>query len=441
MRKITLRSASIALLFAAALSGCNKNESTSKPESQNKRTPAALSTMSLSELQFYTFGEEITEDDFLKVPHDQAYEDFNYAEYALTTGLLEIYNNHPDLLEDLVQKISSTRNKCYNLFTFAQERPDVNAIFNQAVATRFPEFIGGWQEFVEQNYKYDIDYTPFVRFVNLGDVNISEQPYVVSPNEIDEEKFTSFNNNIPMWVKTDSEMLFTTLDQSRAAQIINPMLSISNGQVGDELREYTDLGHNGGGNATTDRCNFGWHLHEYLTHHYFKINERYEATGASEYTFAWVARAAYRPDLNNWDEVTKYGLIEKSVSKTEIGSLIHHERTVFGPDTYESYPALNVERCFEIAMLAAPNRQHLYKSYVVGAYEMDWYAQNKTLFYASNALGDEQEYVSHRKFYNEWYYLDPNTNRSYPFNVRNPAQHTTYYNYTKGELRLHRWNL
>lgn len=432
MKKKIYAISALALMMTAGLSSCKK-DSASTPVAGGPK----LSTMASNQnFTYYNFGVDILEDDFLRNPEDPNDEAYNYVEYALTLSLLELYNNHPQLLNELVQKTNSTRNKCYNLFHFADETPMIDDIFNDVFASRFGDFSvygNNWRAYVQEKYKYDVHYTPFARFANNGTINFNTETYIAAPFEVSEEKFTNFDNNIPLWMKDGNTMRFSTLDEATSKVLPNPVLLISNGLEGDESR-IAQFIHEEEQVLTPYKCTFPTHRHEYLTHHYFKINERYEGTGKSDYVFVWVARAAYRPDLINWENATVTGTHSKSVAKNQIGNLFHEEFTVFSPDMYNPHP-----RCFEIAMMAS--YPSVYKSYAVGAYEKDWYAGWKDVMSAANYAGTYELYQGRRKYSNEWYYLDPATNKSYPFNVRNPNQHTTYYNYTKGELRLHRWNL
>ncbi|RQO31046.1 hypothetical protein DBR32_10085 [Taibaiella sp. KBW10] len=432
MKKQIFTISTLALLMAGSLSSCKKDKET-MPEAARPKVSTLSNNISFT---FYDFGTQIEEDDFLKNPDDANDEAYNYVEYALTLGLLEMYNNHPQLVDQLLQKTNSTRNKCYNLFNFADEVPQVDAIFNAVFDARFSDFSvygNNWRAYVQEKYKYDVHYTPFVRFANNGTINFNMPAYVAAPFEISEEKFSDFDNNIPLWIKDGNVTKFTTLNEDMSKVIGNPVLLISNGFAGDESN-VTQLIREEEQTMVPYKCTFPNHRHEYLTHHYFKINERYEGTGKSDYVFVWVARAAFRADLLNWENATVTGTHSKSVHKNDIGKLFHEEFTVFSPDMYNPHP-----RCFEIQLMAS--YPSVYKSYAVGAYEKDWYAGWKDVMKAANSAGVYESWQGRRKYSNEWYYFDPSTNNSYPFNVRNPAQHTTYYNYNKGELRLHRWNL
>lgn len=74
------------------------------------------------------------------------------------------------------------------------------------------------------------------------------------------------------------------------------------------------------------------------------------------------------------------------------------------------------------------------------ATEVDGYAGYKYLGSYKTASGTIIPINSRRKYANEWYFFDPASNNSYSLKGRHPSPHTTYYNYNKGELRMHRWN-
>jgi len=117
----------------------------------------------------------------------------------------------------------------------------------------------------------------------------------------------------------------------------------------------------------------------------------------------------------------------KKVSKNEIGDLISYDFDVFYPDYYDS------PLCIDIHMLTL---SHLYDDhFCVGAIEYDWYASAKKIFSITGHTGP-YEVKGHRKFYNEWYFFNPDNNTSYSFLNRNPNPNTDYVNTTKGEIHL-----
>lgn len=437
MKKLFSQPLQAAAILLLALGSCKKEGPREASRQQSLSTISGGTTL----LTYYDFGTDILEDDFLQTVQNDDELRYNYVEYALTTGLLEIFHNHPVLLQALLINVSESPNSCYNLFAFADEYPEVNSVFDAAFAARLDDFgsYGSWKAYVEANYKYDVQYLPFARVVNTGNIDYSKEVMIAAPFEIDEEKFTDFNDHIPLWVKsTTGATLFSAVNEELASQIDNPILLISNGHAGDEVSTYDRALTISTTSNVLINCLMPTHHHEYLNHQQFKINERYEGTGSSEYVFLWAGRAAYRHDIRDWVGEYQTGRMEVEVKKNEVGTLLHQDVITFSPDMYNPAP-----KCFEIAGLSA--FPQLYHCYAVGAYEEDWYAGwkdvLKTRLYAGpNPPQNVQELRGRRKFDNEWYYFDPATNDSYPFNTRNPTQNSTYYNYTKGELRLHRWN-
>ncbi|GAA0548256.1 hypothetical protein GCM10009415_33040 [Chitinophaga japonensis] len=394
--------------------------------------------MSAPAFTYYTFGTDITEDDLLANPDDPAEEAFNKIDFAMTLGLLEIYNNHPAIMAQLVSDINGTRNKIYSLLTFANDNPTVNTIFNTIFAQRFEDFSNytNWQDFIDQNYHYDTTYTPFVHFANIGaNLDVNLQPYVAAPFEINEEKFTNFSNHIPVWIGDgNGGTKLTAVNEPMAKQIFNPLVLVSNANFGCEESIYNPIYEEpvlppvvpmSCGLPPTQ------HLHEHLSQTKFKINHRYERTGQSDVTFIWVARLAYLPSNNNWADYTVTGSEGKDVHKNDIGKLIDYEFVIFTPDMFQS------PGCFEIELMSLS--QQLYEGYAFGVYEKDWYSTFKNVMNAKNSSGWET-WKGRRKFENEWYYFNPADNNSYNFAQRNPTRHSTYTNYTKGEIRLHRWD-
>lgn len=429
MKKSTLAICSLAVL--SILGSCNKQNDL---PATTEKVPQ-LQTITSPVLTYYTFGIDITEDDIVKNSYDPKELEYNYVEYAMTLCLLELYN-HPALLADLVTKTNSTRNKCYNVFTFADKNPGVDAIFNAVFRARFSDFTtysSNWRTYIGAKYAFEgVNYIPFARFANRGNIDLQQHVYIAAPFEINEEKFAGFKNNIPLWLKSGSTINFSTLNESTAKLITNPTLLISNGKNGDQVADY-DIFPSVNNNNTLVNCLLPVHTHEYLTHTKFKINMSYEGTGSSEYKFLWGSTAAYKPDVPDWYGYAKYANQQKEVERNEVGTLIDFAFDVYSPDFYPNENGL----CFDINAMTTG----VYNHFAVAAIEYDWYAGEKEVFVIRNtAQTDWTVARDRRKFDHEWYYLDAYNNNSYPFNVRNPTQHSTYVNNTKGELRLHRWN-
>lgn len=432
--------AAIALGGAAlALSGCSKEVSgVESPPAQKTYVPSKYYRHAGPSLTYYTFGTDITEDHLLKNPDDLADEQFNYVNYALTLGLLQIYSD-PALTADLVQAIINQPGKCYDLVQFADAHPGVDAIFNTVFAARFADFSSygnNWQTYVDAKYLYDVHYRPVAYFANEGVYNLDEEVYVGAPFEVNEEVFPDFDDDIPVWINTaDNGRLFTTINEEKARLTRNPILMISNGHEGDAgkptaggFKDHKDPVPNYG-------CPTAGHIHEKLSHRKFKINERYERTGKSEYAFCWHTRIPYIPSTMSWAGGTPSyfeGWKYKKVDKDQIGQLIDFDFKVFYAAMWTGGPP---DPCFDIVQMA--NSPGVYQGYVVGAYEKDWYSSNKKIFNVTNGV-DPYDVGYPRKYDNEWYFLDPAANNSYPFNIRNPQPNSMYINYTKGELWLER---
>lgn len=382
--------------------------------------------------QFYHFGTEITESDFLNNAEDAWDEKFAKTEFPLVLALLELYN-HPTLLNELVEKANSTPAKCYNLYRFAEEKPEINPIINSIFATRFSDFGNfgnNWKTYLEANYNYDKQYIPFVSLLNRGKINLSKDKYIAGAYEINEEKFTEFRNNIPMWISGIDLSNITTLTEEQAHAIDNPIITISNGFAGDEIKENIDPVDNE--NTVGQKCNTITHNHEYITHKKFKINERYESTGCSEYTFIWMENIGYDPTNNGWYQYGSPLTGSKScdVSKNDVGSkTFNWEFSVFSADMF------TFGKCFEIDLLPLNQTCH----FGVGAYERDWARGWKDLISFCTAGGNDA-IQGRRRYTNDYYFFNPGSNSSYPFGIRHPGHHTSYFNTDKGELQLHRWN-
>lgn len=415
--------------LTSLITSCKKEKQLTETTSSSTTKKKTRSIERLP-FQYYTIGTDILESDFLNNTEDALDEKFAKTEYPLVLALVELYN-YPLLLNDLVAKANSTSAKCYNLYTFAEEKPEINAIINTKFASRFSDFSNygnNWKTYLEANYKYDVQYIPFVSILNSGEIDLSKEKYIAGAYEINEEKFTGFYNNIPLWTSTDFTRI-TTIDESQASVIDNPIITISNGFVGDETKPINN------GKKIEEgiyKCQSPTHVHEYINHKKFAINERYESTGCSEYTVLWSANAFFDYPNTAWYSFnnTIYGEKCKDVSKNNIGTVYDFDFTMFSPDMYN-----NNTKCFEI-----DNQPIAFNSYFgFGAYERDWARSFKDLYTYTKANGTDHG-KGRRRYSSDIYFFDVASNTSYPFGVRHPGHHTSYTNNYKGYLQTHRWN-
>lgn len=92
-----LQTAAVLLL---ALGSCKKEGQ----RDISRHQPLSATSGDVSLLTYYDFGTDILEEDFLLTVQNDDELQYNYVEYALTTGLLEIFHNHPGLLQELVTR-------------------------------------------------------------------------------------------------------------------------------------------------------------------------------------------------------------------------------------------------------------------------------------------------------------------------------------------------
>lgn len=445
----------LAAIFIAG--GCSKTKK-EVPVSE-QASPSVMKTMTASTFTYYEYGKDITEDDFLKNNHDAADEAFNYVNHAMTLGLLDIYQNRPALMASIVAEIAASKNKELNLYHVADAHPEVEEIMNAAFSQRFSS--SDWRSYVAAHYVYDTAYVPFIGFMNIGETDAGKAPYVSEPLELNEEKFTQFDDDYPMWVKEGLILKFTSVNEAMGFTLTNPIVGICNGFEGDDMADRikvpTRFEENGkdismdeipsnrpdpnGGpvnpGGTAGPSPAPRHLDEWITHVKFQINERYENWGKSEYAVVWYAGQAQVINSNyQWAVyVSPTHSISKKVNKNEIGTMFDFYFDVFSKDYYGA----NTYTFGDVSSMPTP----LYENFGIGFYEYDWGIFNgKDLFRVRTDISNTWKYIKgFRKYYDEWYFINPATNNGYPFNVRNPNQHTSFWSYTKGVVQLHRWNL
>lgn len=445
MRKLTLFTILVFISFLV-ISSCNK----ANEENEN---PDQVQTMNYSvNLVYYDFGVDITEDDFLKNPDDMADEKFNYVEYAMNLGLLEIYLNHPAIFSQMLTKASGTVNNMYDLLDYSIENNAINPIFDSIFSARFNDFntYANWQDYVAEHYVYDTTYVPFIYIMNTNQVNTSLPAYVSMYYEIDEEKFPQFDDNIPTWIKSQNNLLFTTLNAKDVWVTENPILTITNGHKGDATRDFVKI-------TETPffipeivlplSCGDPIHFHENLNLTSFKINERYEGTGKSEFEFVSIAYVGYAPTLGTWEanaNVSPYFLtsferkFEQKVSKSEVGSTTFTvDRHIYTPHRFPDAGVLYpFGLCFDIMQTTPSINEH----FLLFAYEYDFGRSRKLSGKAKNKAGTTHEFGGRRKYDDEWYYFTPSSNNSYDFKGKHPSTNTQYTNNTKGQLKIDRWH-
>jgi hypothetical protein len=83
------------LITVLLLGACSKLEK--QTQKSKEKTEMKIISEQARVFTFYEYGKDITEDDFLKNEHDDADQAFNYVNHAMTLGLLDIYQNNPDL--------------------------------------------------------------------------------------------------------------------------------------------------------------------------------------------------------------------------------------------------------------------------------------------------------------------------------------------------------
>lgn len=417
----------LALFALLALPACKKPAETAAPDK-----PYQLMADSVPAFTYYTLGTDITEADLLATPDDSAYQQFNYVDYALTLSLLELYRHHSGLFSDLIQEMRANPGQACNLLDFARDYPRADALYDSVFASRFSDFAAygnDWKSFIAANYKYDTAYVPFARFANLGSIDFDLPAYVAGPFEINEDKFPDFDDDMPMWIHNGTNLLLTTIDESLANTLTNPVVVTTNDFVGFE--QVPPLPPPPPPVYQTTSCGnpIPPHVHEKISHTWFKINNRYEGRGRSEYRVVFGASETYVQSANAWAGCPPI-LVEKTkkVKKNEIGTLINWDFDVFYPDFYHN------PLCVDINMLSL---SHAYDThFIIAAFEYDWINSRKDLFKLDDQYGNPHEWRTRRKFASEWYFFDPDANNGYDFMNRNPTPNSEYVNYTKGELHL-----
>jgi len=431
--KLQLQSVFAATLLGATLiAGCKKEMKT--PD--EKLDTSKLTAINGNQFIYYTLGTDITEADLIATPGDQAQERFNKIDLALTYGLLALYKDRPAIIQNMVTKANNTTNKLYNLLTYSNENPQINPVFDSVFSSKFQDFAtyGSWKNYVQANYHYDTTYVPFVRFANIDTISFNAEPYIAAPLEIvNEQNFPSFENEIPLWVKTTSGIKLTTVNEVSVNNLGNPILIVANGFNGDEMQV----------NVRSIKpsmlppavqpitCFILSHVHEGIQHQNFSINHRYDRSANSEYAVVWDACSQYDPSDGTWWEALEGGAFKKDVHKSNMGQWISMDVPIFYPELFDN------PLCFDIVVMPTA----LYDRFAIGMYEYDWYAGLKKIYTVVKpaAAGGFMEEKGWRKFYNEWYYFDPNTNNSYPFVPRHPSPNTLYPNYSsKGNIHLNR---
>jgi hypothetical protein len=374
----------VAITALFLLSACKKSI-----DDKGVATPMKLTNFSQQNFVHYELGKDILETDFLHNPNDNLDTRFNNIEYTITLALLEIYQNHNTTFDSLVSKVNDKQERFVQLFDAANAFPLLDSVLESMFLKRYPsEFTADWRTFVSENYKYDIAYIPILTFANLGNVDLELPASLATPFEIDEDKFPEFDDNVPMWYKTDGGTFLTTINEHQAATFANPILTINNATINDitapspftpslpmpvDPPPPVNL---------LMSCNLATHAHEGIFQHKFTLTERFETSGGkTEFTMAIVKVAAYDNVLSTpskWvatSNINDYSkLVTKKIQKDDIGTEIMWPKEIFGPNQYEN------PQCFDFA-----TAQSVSPRFGLAYFEYDWIRTKKKLLTVNNS--------------------------------------------------------
>lgn len=415
-----------------------------KPDAKSSTVQQKNAAVQASSFQTYILGTDIKEADFLVNDHDQADTKFNQIEYAITTALLNLYNGNPEVFNKIVKDVHAEISRETDLAAMADKYPVLNNLLNQSFAARLPEFANysTWQSFIADHYAYDINYKPILMFANLTEVNTDLPAYLAAPFEINEEKFTSFNDNIPMWFKSGTEAALTTIDEGMALSLHNPVLIVSNADMNQQYPNPVPFEQeplpSSPPPSQTMSCNLSTHFHEHISHKKFKITERFESSDRSEYMVDYVSMIGFDPTTYSWHFYSNnvQRSYKKEVTKNQINTEITADFKVFSPDL------INSPYCFDIPALNAPNQYGVpgMRYFGFSAVERDWFRKRKLTMTLKNPFGEEKPFKRGMKYESDYYFFKPSENNGYDFTARHPSQYSTFTKTENGTIYLDRWH-
>lgn len=259
------------------------------------------------------------------------------------------------------------------------------------------------------------EYVPAIHIVNLETADMNKQPLICPGFEVNSELegLEDFEDYIVAWFYDENNNLNEILiNEEMAMSTSHPVFVIDNAEEAEIYREQFTYN----SSAPLKSTMSGTEYHSYE----FKINERYEGSGDSEFCIT-AAQIDENGDVKlilrdngytSWKQIS-------SVSKRNIGRLFSEWNQFCSDDVLP----------FESNFI------------FWNTYERDWYSSDKSL---GQALRNNTTiYLSgKRKYSNEWYMYDPSELNNNPLDLN-----TIYYSWakwhinTKTEFRIWRVEL
>lgn len=380
------------------LSSCNKEE--------------VLSPINNSEFQYSPNNFRANNQDLnqlLSIGYDDQDIYINKSLDILAKSLLEVVKNkeYSDLLINISRNSELKSAKLGQIF-------ETNYAFKKAINDELAKYYdqkagnagANYFDELDRSLIYDVDYYAVVHIPNIATADNDLMPIVSSGVNADGEADPTVEDNIIGWFTSgdgSTSEIFLSEEEAMATSI--PVMIVSLGTDFEDQRLNSNIIYSQSNDAPYLKTNVVSELHG----NEFKINERYENIGNSEFA---IGTLFLRPS-DGYSYYQAFGHIV-DVDKNDIGKNLSHWHEI------GNFPAAGTNGIFNY-------------------YERDWEQATKSLGYLTSNAGVSTYMYGERKYYGEWYTYEYSTNDNpYNFAYHNANWVTNTVSNAKGYITVWR---
>jgi len=381
------------------LSSCNK---------EDIQSPLSNTDFQFSQNTFRTNNQDVNH--LLSLGYDDQDVKINQSLDLLAKSLLEVVKNK-EYSDILIESARNSEIKSASLKQIFETNYDFKKAVNAELSKNYSLRTDGdgtdYFDDFEGGLVYDVDYYATVHIPNIETADMALMPIISSGVNADGEADPTVNNNIIAWfTNADGSIseIFVSEAEAMATTIPVMVVSLATDFEDGRLNSNIIYGHDNN-NSENFKTNVVSELHGYQ----FKINYRYENIGNSEYS---IGTLFLRPS-DGYSCYQAFGHVV-DVDKDDIGADLLHWNEI------GNFPAAGINGIFNY-------------------YERDWEQSAKSLGYLTSNAGVNTYMYGERKYYNEWYTADYNTNNTgYNFGLHTTNWYTNTLSNSKGYITVWR---
>lgn len=380
------------------LSSCKK---------EDIQSSAANSDFQFSQNTFRANNQDV--DHLLSLGYDDQDVKINQSLDLIAKSLLEVLKNK-EYADILIESARNSEIKSAKLSQIFQDNFEFKKAVNAELSKSYNLRINGdgtdYFSDLEEGLVYDVDYYATVHIPNIETADMDLMPIISSGVNADSEADPSVEDNIIAWFTNEDgsiDEIFVSEAEAMATTI--PVMVVSLGTDFEDGRLNNNIIYGQDNYSESMKTNVVSELHGYQ----FKINYRYENIGNSEYA---IATLFLRPS-DGYSYYQAFGHVV-DVDKDDIGVDLFHWNEI------GNFPAAGTNGIFNY-------------------YERDWEQSAKSLGYLTSNAGLNTYMYGERKYYNEWYTKDYNTNNTgYNFSLHTTNWYTNTLSNSKGYITVWR---